>query len=273
MTNNDVFATLPKLRLPALLEGELQYLDLTSFMGQWLVFCCLSEFSPGDMMILARQDARLHHAGAKFLVLFPSPTSLHTIRRTQASLCRFPLLADPSERLIRALRIVPPLPADRVQTVIVEPAGKIRYHLTHSLNARGMEFMAEIFNYCRQHFTAETRPSQWPAGRFSYDPETKLLVCSEPSTIIHATHSDKRNRLMTTHHNSHPMKWTKLNICDCGRLHLTYGVVTLHFTRKEFVDFAGLISQLAAHLPSILPATRPYETRSTSTDQDSLLCC
>jgi len=41
---------------------------------------------------------------------------------------------------------------------------------------------------------------------------------------------------------------TKLALCGCGKLHVTYGAVTLHFEREEFVQFADSIGRLAAML-------------------------
>ncbi|NGZ10504.1 MAG: hypothetical protein CV088_14135 [Nitrospira sp. LK70] len=38
----------------------------------------------------------------------------------------------------------------------------------------------------------------------------------------------------------------KLVLCDCGKLHVTLGSVTLHFTRNEFQKFAESIGRLAA---------------------------
>ena len=32
-----------------------------------------------------------------------------------------------------------------------------------------------------------------------------------------------------------------LNVCGCDRLHFTYGPITLHFDRDEFVAFAGAV--------------------------------
>jgi hypothetical protein len=39
---------------------------------------------------------------------------------------------------------------------------------------------------------------------------------------------------------------TKLVLCECGRLHVTCGAVTLHFDRDEFLVFAGSMNRLAA---------------------------
>ena len=38
----------------------------------------------------------------------------------------------------------------------------------------------------------------------------------------------------------------KLVLCRCGKLHVTLGSITLHFTRDEFQLFAETIRRLAA---------------------------
>ncbi|MEW6542598.1 MAG: hypothetical protein AB1411_03205 [Nitrospirota bacterium] len=45
---------------------------------------------------------------------------------------------------------------------------------------------------------------------------------------------------------------TVLNVCGCGRLHFTYGPMTLHFEREEFMRFAGEVGRLAAHLQHVI---------------------
>ena len=39
-----------------------------------------------------------------------------------------------------------------------------------------------------------------------------------------------------------------LNVCGCDRLHFTYGPITLHFDREEFVAFADAVARLASQL-------------------------
>jgi len=41
---------------------------------------------------------------------------------------------------------------------------------------------------------------------------------------------------------------SKPAICGCGRLHVTYGSITLHFDREEFQVFADSIGRLASML-------------------------
>ncbi|MCP9448161.1 MAG: hypothetical protein NNA22_11425 [Nitrospira sp.] len=42
-----------------------------------------------------------------------------------------------------------------------------------------------------------------------------------------------------------------MNICGCGKLHFTYGPITLHFSREEFQVFAEVVGRLAAQVPDI----------------------
>jgi len=39
---------------------------------------------------------------------------------------------------------------------------------------------------------------------------------------------------------------TTLTACGCGRLHFTYGPITLHFEPVEFLSFAGDAAEAAA---------------------------
>ena len=39
-----------------------------------------------------------------------------------------------------------------------------------------------------------------------------------------------------------------LDVCGCGRLHLTYGALTLHFERDEFVQFAHELEHMSQYL-------------------------
>lgn len=38
----------------------------------------------------------------------------------------------------------------------------------------------------------------------------------------------------------------KMALCGCGRLHFTYGPLTLHFDRGEFLAFADSVCRLGA---------------------------
>lgn len=48
-----------------------------------------------------------------------------------------------------------------------------------------------------------------------------------------------------------------LNVCGCGRLHFTYGPITLHFEHEEFTRFAGEVGRLATHLQHVIAGREP----------------
>lgn len=43
----------------------------------------------------------------------------------------------------------------------------------------------------------------------------------------------------------------KLAMCGCGKCHFTYGSVTLHFDREEFLLFADSVGRLGAMIRQV----------------------
>lgn len=59
----------------------------------------------------------------------------------------------------------------------------------------------------------------------------------------------------------------KMEMCECGHLHLTYKSMTLHFEKGEFLAYAGHLARMAARvsLTVNLPQTRSFgETKNTT---------
>lgn len=54
----------------------------------------------------------------------------------------------------------------------------------------------------------------------------------------------------------------KLNVCGCGKLHFTYGPITLHFDHKEFQVFAEVVGRLAAQAPYVEDNLDPVTPRT-----------
>lgn len=59
---------------------------------------------------------------------------------------------------------------------------------------------------------------------------------------------------------------SKMAFCGCGKLHFTYGPITLHFDRSEFLAFADSVGRLgalvrqAAKDPTVAPSYVPNAT-------------
>lgn len=45
-----------------------------------------------------------------------------------------------------------------------------------------------------------------------------------------------------------PSKHLKLNVCNCGGINLTYGSVTFHFEKEEFLAYAMHVGRMATHV-------------------------
>jgi hypothetical protein len=56
---------------------------------------------------------------------------------------------------------------------------------------------------------------------------------------------------------------TALDVCGCGRLHLTYGAITLNFRREEFLRFAREVERLADYLAGLQRTARPSPQATT----------
>ena len=56
-----------------------------------------------------------------------------------------------------------------------------------------------------------------------------------------------------------------LNVCGCGRLHIPYGPITLHFEPEEFLAFGEAVTQLVDQFRRIqrdqlVPSPTGHET-------------
>ncbi len=51
-----------------------------------------------------------------------------------------------------------------------------------------------------------------------------------------------------------------LSECGCGRLQFTYGPVTLHFERTEFLLFARDVAHLLTHVAHSRPVSQDHPT-------------
>jgi hypothetical protein len=42
----------------------------------------------------------------------------------------------------------------------------------------------------------------------------------------------------------------KLNVCECGHIHLSYKSLTLHFEKDEFLNYAAHVGRMASQISS-----------------------
>lgn len=59
---------------------------------------------------------------------------------------------------------------------------------------------------------------------------------------------------------------TALSMCTCGKLHFSYGLITLHFEPEEFTSFAGAVAHLLAQYTQVHSARQPSSIPSVHND-------
>lgn len=151
-------STIPRMRVPALLKGQMILFDLASLQGQWSIVCCLPPFDFGEAIFLNQYQRTVQKEGVRLLGMLPFVNPLLDPRLPKTKILRIPLLADPLQRLRRALGLTEASSTNRCQSYIVDPNGVIRYHLVHPLNWRGLSFLIEILKYCQTQYSPSIRP-------------------------------------------------------------------------------------------------------------------
>jgi len=151
-------STIPRMRVPALLKGEMIALDLTSLQGQWGILSRLSEFEFGEAILLNQYLRTVQKKWAALLGMLPFTDLCFDPHLPKAKILGIPLVMDPLRRLHRVLGLTSGPSSNRCQSFIFDPQGVIRYHLVHLLNWRGMSFLLEILKNCQELYPQSTRP-------------------------------------------------------------------------------------------------------------------
>ena len=151
-------STIPRMRVPALLKGQMMLFDLASLQEQWSMISRLPPFEFGEAIVLNQFQRTVQKNGAMLLGLLPSGDHSLDPRLPKAKILRIPLLADPLQRLRRVFSLTAEPLTNRCQSYVIDPQGVIRYHLVHQLNWRGLSFLIEILNHCQDQYSPSSEP-------------------------------------------------------------------------------------------------------------------
>ncbi|MEX2493521.1 MAG: redoxin domain-containing protein [Nitrospirales bacterium] len=136
---------IPRIRVPALTNGNLVTLDISQFKGQWVTLCCPSHFGLVECLFLDRYRKEWEQQGALLLGLVSGTYPFHEPWIQQVPRLGLPLLSDPLGRVCRALKLSKLQELGRCHSLIINPRGIVEYHLIHDLSVRGMNAISEIF--------------------------------------------------------------------------------------------------------------------------------
>ncbi len=137
----------PFCRIPALVEGGLQYVELGQFRPRWVLLCFLPRLTQVEATILHRQAAFgfLAESEVSLVAVGPETTILHESWTRQIGGLRLVILADPLCRLHRTFGVEPATASRRCQSFVIDPEGILQFLMVHDLNGCGISALAEIF--------------------------------------------------------------------------------------------------------------------------------
>ena len=132
------------VRLPAVVGGEVIYIDPDGFLGQWVVLSFVPSLGQSDRVLWDEQGKDMEELGAALLVVPVEPKALHQEGDHSTGRVHFTIVGDPLERLQRLYGGPTTHCSGRARTFLVDPEGTLRFHLIHSLNERGMSALMEM---------------------------------------------------------------------------------------------------------------------------------
>lgn len=132
-------------RLAALDDKGLTLIDPDTFLGRWVVLSFVSSLEESDSVLWKEQGRRMKELGASLLV---APLEAKTLyqRRFHSGAAHFTMVGDPLGRLQRLYGARTLLSSGRARTFLVDPEGRLRFHVLHSLSAQGMGVITELLN-------------------------------------------------------------------------------------------------------------------------------
>mgnify|MGYP001579829079 CR=1 FL=1 len=134
----------PRFRVPALVKGEVVYLDSAHFLGNPIALCFLPALDLLEYALLERHVPNFDEQKVLFLGVVSDESFFSGPWRKRLWPRGLTLLSNPLGRLY-AHYGVPHLPDPlRCRSFAIDPQGLVRYHLVHDLNGRGMSALLEI---------------------------------------------------------------------------------------------------------------------------------
>jgi hypothetical protein len=182
-------STISRMRIPALLKGNLILLDLGNLRGKWSIICCLPPFDFGEAVFLNQYHRTIQKEGAVLLGMLSCGAPILDPNLPKTKALRIPLLTDPLQRLHRILGLSGRPSSNRCQSFLFDPQGIMRYHLVHQLNWRGMSFLVEILKHCQDLYPQPTQPqpSRLTTNDFLVSSAQTQVACTTLTLI--STHS------------------------------------------------------------------------------------
>jgi alkyl hydroperoxide reductase subunit AhpC len=131
-------------RVPAVVDGEVTYIDPDEFLGQWVVLSFVPSLGQSERVRWDEQGKDVEALGAALLVVPLEAQALHQEGGHHSERVHFTIVGDPLGRLQRLYGGPTTHSPGRARTFLIDPDGTLRFHLIHSLNERGMAALMEL---------------------------------------------------------------------------------------------------------------------------------
>jgi alkyl hydroperoxide reductase subunit AhpC len=149
----------PQVRVPALVDGTLTYLDCARFRGLGVALSFLPAIGPLERSMLEYHASSFEREKAVFLGVVPESTFIVGPWHRVVWPKRLVLLSDPLGRLSKSYGVPRTLPSGRCHSFVIDHEGILRYRLVHDVNERGMNALLETLKAC---VSAKTPKSEAP---------------------------------------------------------------------------------------------------------------
>lgn len=131
-------------RLPAIVDGGLGSIDPSHLHGQWVALSFVPHLGRFEIDLFDRQGQLMEELGASLLVVPLETQALQREECVRIGAVHFTVLGDPLGRLRRLYGGVTTQSWGRAQTFLIDPEGRLRFPLVHSLSERGMGVLTEL---------------------------------------------------------------------------------------------------------------------------------
>lgn len=150
-------STMPRMRVPALLKGNMIDVDLANLEGQWGMLCCLPRLEFCDAVFLNQFRRAVQKQGAALLGMQHPAHPFLAPHHSKAKILSIPLLTDSAQRIGRALGLSSEAHLNQCQSFIFDPVGVIRDQLIHSFNWHCMTLLLGILKQCQNLYPQPTQ--------------------------------------------------------------------------------------------------------------------
>ncbi|MCS6286513.1 MAG: hypothetical protein H8K08_13890 [Nitrospira sp.] len=143
---------------PALVKGELTYLDSARYADRVVALCFLPSIGLVSTGLIDRQAERFLEIEAALVIVASGARPLHRVWIGHGAKPLTPVLADPCGRLHRTFGVAVVDPARRCHTFVMDRTGVLRLQVSHDFMAQDLTVLQKLIGAFQRTGAAECVP-------------------------------------------------------------------------------------------------------------------